>query len=267
MTPNSGTVDRSGLFSTIGEVYRFIGVWRRDLFRLLWPFILLEFIYLWARFFAFGGPGREDVSLISFAYLFLALVTLVPLSARVLEFALAPGPVESWLEFASLPRNWLWAKTFTAWCLPLGLAVVSASALMMLVSNPAVHGLTTTNTAIALALTAIMSVLIVRLILVFPLAFDTGKVALARAWGLSKGRYFFLFLLFTFSTVPFRLVYRLCEMIGEAVWANPDLAVATKLAFYFFVVFLPSTMALIVQFIVLIITVTFVYKDVTPSRP
>lgn len=262
MTESRATPDRNGLFTMVTEVYRFFITWRLDLLRLIWPFIFLEFIYLWARFFAFGGPIHDEISLFSLGYLFLALMTLVPLAARVQEFALAPGPVESWVQFASLPRNWLWARTFAAWCLPLVLAALTGSALMILISNPATLGLTRTNVSIGLMLAAVMSVLFVRLILVFPFAFDTGRIVLTNAWRLSRGRYFFLFLLFGFATVPFRLLYRLCDMIGQEVWSNPGLPVASKLAFYFFAVFLPSTVAIIGQILVLIVVVTFVYRDV-----
>lgn len=263
MRGTRATPDRNSLFSTVTEVYRFFITWRRDLLRLIWPFVLLEFIYLWARFLALGGPTHGEVSLISLGYLFLALMTLVPLAARVQKFALAPGAVDNWVQFASLPRNWLWARTFAAWCLPLVLATLAASALMILVSNPATQGVTRTNVAIGLMLTVIMSVFAVRLILVFPLAFDTGRTTLSDAWRLSRGRYFFLFLLFGFATVPFRLLYRLSDLVGQEVWSNPELPVASKLAFYFFVVFLPSTMAIIGQILVSIVAVTFVYRDVT----
>lgn len=251
------------MFSTITDVYRFLFTWRRHLLRLIWPFVVLELIYLWARFFAYGGPGHDEVSLISLGYLALALMTLVPLASRVQQFVLAPEPVESWVDFASLPRNWLWTRTFAAWSVPLILAILAASALMILISNPATQGITRTNGAIGLILTGGLSVLVVRLILVFPLAFDKGSTRLAEAWQLSKGRYFFLVLLLGFATVPFRLLYRMCDLIGEQVWSNPDLAVVSKLAFYFFAVFLPSTMAIIAQIIVLIVAVTFVYRDVT----
>lgn len=263
MTGNLAGLDRNGLFSTVTEVYRFLLTWRKDLLRLIWPFVLLEFIYLWARFFTFGGPAHDEVSLVSLGYLFLALMTLVPLAARVQEFALAPGPVDSWVQFASLPRNWLWARTFLAWCLPLALAVLVGTGLMILVSNPVTLGITGTNVSIGLVLSTVMSVLAVRLILVFPLAFDTGSTLLADAWRFSKGRYFYLFMLSGFGTVPFRLLYRLCDMIGQEVWSNTGLQVASKLAFYFFVVFLPSTVAIIGQILVLIVAVTFVYRDVT----
>lgn len=263
MTGHRTGLDRNGLFSMVAEVYRFLIMWRQDLLRLIWPFVLLEFIYLWARFIAFSGPIHDEVSLISFGYLFLALMTLVPLAARVQEFALAPGAVDSWVQFASLPRNRLWARTFVAWCLPLVLAVLVGTGLMILISNPVTLGVTRTNMSIGVGLSIVMSVLAVRLILVFPLAFDKGRAVLADAWRLSKGQYFYLFMLSGFATVPFRLLYRLCDMVGQEVWANTGLPVASKLAFYFFAVFLPSTVAIIGQILVLIVAVTFVYRDVT----
>lgn len=261
MTPK--TPDRAGLFSTISEVYRLLYQWRGDLMRLIWPFVLLEFIYLWARFFASGGPEHDELSRVSFGYLFLAFITIIPLAARVQQFALSPGPIRTWRQPGSLSRNRLWTLTFLAWCLPLILAVIAASALMILVSNPAVHGVTSVNGSIGLATTLVLSVLVTRLIIVFPLAFDRGKINLSRAWVLSRGRYLFLFLLFGFSTVPFRLVYRLCDLLGQEVWSSPELPVASKLAFYFLAVFLPSTLAIVAQMIVLIVAVTLVYREVT----
>lgn len=259
------TQDRAGLFSTISETYGLIFQWRGDLLRLIWPFVLLEFIYLWARFFASGGPSHDEVSLVSFVYLFLAFITIVPLAARVQQFALTPGPIGSWLQAGNLSRNRLWARTFFVWCLPLLLAVIAASALMILVSNPAIHGVTSVNASIGLATTLVLSVLVTRLILVFPLAFDREKIDLSKAWQLSRGRYLFLFLLFGFSTVPFRLVYRLCDLLGQEVWSNPGLPVASKLAFYFLAVFLPSTLAIVSQVIVLIVAVTLVYRGVASN--
>lgn len=258
---------RSSLFSTISETYRLLYQWRGDLLRLIWPFVLLEFIYLWARFFASGGPQHDETSVISLVYLSLAFVTIIPLAARVQQFALAPEPVDNWPQRGNSRRNRLWVQAFCAWCLPLVLTLVLASALMMLVSNPAVYGVTAVNATIGLLLTFALSIMVVRLILVFPLAFESGTIDLSQAWQLSKGRYLFLFLLFGFSTVPFRLVYRLCDLIGQAVWANPALPVASKLAFYFFAVFLPSTLAIVAQMIVLIVAVTLVYREITTKLP
>lgn len=265
----SEALSRSSLFSTISETYRLIFKWRGDLLRLIWPFVLLEFIYLWARFFASGGPVHDETSIVSLVYLSLAFATIVPLAARVQKFSLSPEPINHWPQGGNSRRNLLWARCFGAWCLPLVLTLIVASVAMMLISNPAVYGVTRTNTLIGLAMTVGLSVIAVRLILVFPLAFETGAIDLSKAWQLSKGRYLFLFLLFGFSTVPFRLVYRLCDLVGQEVWSNSAIPVASKLAFYFFAVFLPSTLAIVAQMIVLVVAVTLVYRQITadPSDP
>lgn len=254
---------RTGLFSTIGVVYRSLYQWRGDLLRLTWPFVLLEFIYLWARFIASNGPFHDETSLVSLAYLSLALITIIPLAARVQQFTLAPGPVDNWLQHGNSRRNWLCTRAIVAWSLPILLTLIIASTIMMLVSNPAVYGITAVNVSIGLLMTLVLSVIVTRLILVFPLAFDKGIIDLSQAWKLSTGRYLSLFLLFGFSTVPFRLVYRLCDLIGQEVWSNNTLSTASKLAFYFFVVFLPSTLAIVAQMIVLIAAITLVYREVT----
>lgn len=166
------TRGRARLFETIKAVYCFIYQWRKDLWRLTWPFVLLEFIYLWARFYAQGGPGHTLSNAASLFYTGLALATLIPFAARIQHFALHPGRVHTW----ALPKTGssvgIWTRAFVHYLAPLCAIFFGASLLIVGLSNPATHGLTVTNLAIGLAMTLGVSFLMTRFLFVLPLAFE-----------------------------------------------------------------------------------------------
>lgn len=255
------TSQRQQLFGFIQEIYAFIYLWREDLWRLTWPFVLLEFIYLWARFFASGGPSHTATAASAY-YFFLALATLVPLAARLQKFVLEPGSVAGWLERAPATAVATWIRALVRYIAPAFLILCVAMAFMMWLSNPAHFGPTPTNISIGFAMTLGLSVVMMRFILVFPLSFTDSGPDMRLSWKMTGGHYFRLFLIIGFSTVPFRLVYRLCDALGLYVWNSEAISVSNKLAFYFFAVFLPSTMAIMGQLVVTIVSITLLYRQI-----
>lgn len=77
---------------------------------------------------------------------------------------------------------------------------------------------------------------------------------------MTRGDYFFLFLLFGFSTVPFRLIHRLSDLLGNWVWSLPWTDASDKTALHFYAVFLPSTFAIMSQLVIVIVTMTFAFQ-------
>jgi hypothetical protein len=256
------TSQRQQLFGFIQEVYIFIYNWRMDLWRLTWPFVVLEFIYLWARFFASGGPDHQDTTAASAYYFFLALVTLVPLAARLQKFVLEPGPVTGWLEGAPATSVAIWIQAFLRYAAPVLFILCLAVIFMFWISNPADYGATPTNISIGLVMTLGLSVVMTRFVFVFPLAFVKGRSDMRRSWEMTSGQYFRLFLIIGLSTVPFRLIYRVCDVLGLYVWNSDAISVSNKLAFYFLAVFLPSTMAMMGQLVVTIVSITLLFRQI-----
>lgn len=255
------------LFTVVRDVYGFIFTWRADLLRLTWPFIVLEFIYLWARFFAAGGPDHSASTAVSVFYTFLATVTLVPFAARIQRFALDPKPVDGWLDKNPRSAVWVFMGSFLQFIVPVVAIFLIAAFAMMVISDPTTLGLTPANFIIGFVMAISLGVVITRFIFVFPLSFEKERGRMGQSWRMSSGQHVFLFLLFGFSTVPFRLIYKLSEYLGQYVWASEQIAVTEKLSLYFFAVFLPSTMAIIAQLLITIVTVTIVYQKYKTSEP
>ena len=250
---------RNHLFETIRDVYSFIFRWRGDLWRLTWPFVLLEFIYLWARFYAQGGPEHTLSNAASHFYTLLAIATLIPFAARIQHFALHPGLVQTWGGRRTARTVGTWTRALVHFLAPLITILFGASLLILGLSNPATQGLTMTNLSIGLAMTLGVSFLMARFLFVLPLAFEGACDQFGKSWQMTKGSYFFLFLLFGSSTVPFRLIYRLSDLTGTWVWSLASTDMSEKTALHFYAVFLPSTFALMGQLVIAIVTMTFAF--------
>lgn len=252
---------RQRLMDTIVQSYRFIYTWRRDLWRLTWPFVVLEWIYLWAQLYAMGGPGHSESTPASLYFMFLAAATLVPYAARIQGFVLDPQPVTAWRAPGMKSFLKAWARGLLHYLVPaLGL-MIGVSLLMLIVSNPAVEGLTPANFLLGLVMTGGLALVMTRFAFMLPLSLEGRSDQFARSWALTRGHFAFLFLLYGLATVPMRLLYRLAEALGLWIEGLPDLSLAAKTGLHFYLVLLPSAAAIMGQLLIALVALTLVYKS------
>lgn len=252
--------------------FQFVLALRKDLYRLLWPFVFAEFIGMWGWFLGRSPLASPWSQLIGDFCLGLALIALIPMAARVQRFALDPKPVERWelWQFGRDEGLLLWAAVnqltpiFVSFCF-FGTIIVMVDGGQMNLFAPA-------PLFLAVCTAVSISIFISRLLIIYPLTLATGRPSLRLSWQLTNGHYIRLLLILGFSTLPFRLIYRLATLVDRYVWSNLDEFTAAKLLIYIFGGLIPSAVASVGQILMTLVAITLVYKELceekglTPSR-
>jgi hypothetical protein len=246
--------------------YRFAYQWRHDLYRLLWPFVLAEFVGIWGVFLSRVPNASPDGKTIGQISLVMALVILIPLAARVQRFALDPRPVERWenWQFGKDEGLILWAMMVQA--APILLSFIFFGSLIVIIAGPSGNYYAPLPLFLAFLIALSISLFLSRLLIIYPAALAEGRPALRKTWALTRGNYLRLLFIFGVSTVPFRLVFSLTKIIDNYVWTLSWEQPILKSSLYLIGVLIPSTAAAVGWIVMTFIAITLAYSQISSER-
>lgn len=246
--------------------YKFVIDWRHDLYRLLWPFVLAEFVGIWGAFLGRSPIADETSQFLGKVCTVMALVVLIPLAARVQRFALDPKPVKRWelWQFGKDEGLILWAMVSQA--MPMFVSFCFFGTIILIIDGGQ-ENYTAPVPLFFAVLTAIsISVFLSRLLIIYPMTLAKGRPSVKETWRLTRGHYIRLLLILGFSTVPFRLVYRLGAFVDSYVWSDPLNVSPADMLLYLLGGLIPSAIAAIGQIMMTLVAITLVYKEICNEK-